>query len=125
VEGHGLLLPHKEEITFVDSSPKFSQSSSPPREKQRTTRSGNVDDEVQNVEQGGIPLPDPLFLRIHDALARVLHMSGAAEAIDLLVLEKFGKGKPGAVLVGADFEDMWTHEMLRENIVSMLQMKVH
>ncbi|KAF9512265.1 hypothetical protein BS47DRAFT_1394394 [Hydnum rufescens UP504] len=119
--GHGLLLPHKEEITFVDSSPKFSQSSSPARKKQRTTRSGNAE-EVQNVQ--GIPLPDPLFLRIHHALAGVLHMSGAAEAIDL-VLERFDKGKPGAVLVGADFEDLWTHEMLRESIVSMQQMKVH
>ncbi|KAF9512270.1 hypothetical protein BS47DRAFT_1363277 [Hydnum rufescens UP504] len=73
--GTRLIAPHKEEITFVDSSLKFSQSSSPPRKRQRTTRSGNADDEVQNVKQG-IPLPDPLFLRIHDALARVLHMSG-------------------------------------------------
>jgi len=51
-------------------------------------------------------------------------MSGAAEAIDL-ILERFDKGKPGAVLVGADFEDMWTHEMLLESIVSMQQMKDH
>ncbi|KAF9519155.1 hypothetical protein BS47DRAFT_1388296 [Hydnum rufescens UP504] len=35
--GHGRFLPHKEEITLLDSSPKFSQSSSPPRKKQRTT----------------------------------------------------------------------------------------
>ncbi|KAF9512275.1 hypothetical protein BS47DRAFT_1465878 [Hydnum rufescens UP504] len=120
--GHGLFLPHKEEITFVDSSPKFSQSSSP-HKGQGSTRSGNADDEVQNVDQG-IPLPDPLFFRIHDALARVLQMSGAAEAIDL-VLRRLDIRKPGAILIGADFEDMWTHEMLRENIVSMLQMKVH
>jgi hypothetical protein len=116
--GHGLFLPHKEEIIFVDSSPKFSS----PHKGQRTTRSGNADDEIRNVEQG-IPLADPLFFRIHDALARVLHMSGAAEAIDL-VLKRLDIGKPGAVLVGADFEDMWTHEMLRESIVPMLQMKV-
>ncbi|KAF9512267.1 hypothetical protein BS47DRAFT_1394396 [Hydnum rufescens UP504] len=38
--GRGLILRHKEEVAFMDSSPKSSESSSPGR-KQRITRSGN------------------------------------------------------------------------------------
>jgi hypothetical protein len=32
--------------------------------------------------QGGLPLPDPRYLALHAACARVAHLSGAGEYID-------------------------------------------
>ncbi|KAF8341900.1 hypothetical protein F5887DRAFT_1217118 [Amanita rubescens] len=51
--------------------------------------------QVRFTDQSGkdIPLPDARFLAIHAAIAKVLHMSGAAEPLDL-VMDKFDFRSP-------------------------------
>jgi len=57
-------------------------------------------------------LPNPLFFRIHSAIAGVLHMSGAGEEIDAAVKRAGGAGASGAVPVGDDFEHIFLRERL-------------
>jgi len=97
-------------ITFTDSSALYSEPSSPPRKKKRTTRSGDAGEEIQEVQQG-VALPNPLFFRIHSAIAGVLHMSGAGEEIDAAVKRAGGAGA-SAVPVGDDFEHIFLRERL-------------
>lgn len=57
-------------------------------------------------------MPNPLFFRIHSAIAGVLHMSGAGEEIDAAVKRAGGAGASGAVPVGDDFEHIFLRECL-------------
>lgn len=36
------------------------------------------------MSHGHLPVPNPTYLRIHAACCRVLHLSGAAEYVDLV-----------------------------------------
>jgi hypothetical protein len=49
-----------------------------------------------------VTLPDPLYIRIHAAIAGVLHMSGAGKFLDEL-FEKFNEGGSSEVLSWDDF----------------------
>ncbi|KAF9507273.1 hypothetical protein BS47DRAFT_1321384 [Hydnum rufescens UP504] len=118
--GLGSVPTRRSDITFQDFSARYTEASSPPRKKQRNTRSGDAGDEVQRREQG-IALPNPLFIRIHSAIAGVLHMSGAGEEIDAAIRRAGGGGAPGAVLVGDDFETLHLWESVR----SMQQLAVN
>ena len=42
----------------------------------------------------GVPLPHPEFIAFHRAIANVLHMSGAAQAIDLAMDRLHRAGSP-------------------------------
>jgi hypothetical protein len=101
--GLGSVPKRRHDITFQDFSARYTEAPSPPRKKQRNTRSGDAGDEVQQRDQG-IALPNPLFIRIHSAIAGVFHMSGAGEEIDAVIHRASGGGAPGGVLVGDDFE---------------------
>ncbi|KAK0244967.1 hypothetical protein EDD85DRAFT_1016214 [Armillaria nabsnona] len=46
-----------------------------------------------------IPLPNPTYLRLHAAVAGILHMSGAAAVMDQFK-EKYGEGSGGSGLLG-------------------------
>jgi hypothetical protein len=81
---YGLVIRQPDRITFTDHSSLYALPSSPPRKKQRSTRSGNAGSEMQR-DQVGIPLPNPCFFRIHPAIAGVLHMSGAGGGLDAAV----------------------------------------
>jgi len=63
-------------VTFTDHSRDFKESSSSPRKKLRSAVKG-------------FDLPNPLFIRIHCAIAGILHMSGVgkhiAQALALLL----------------------------------------
>ncbi|KAF9505838.1 hypothetical protein BS47DRAFT_487664 [Hydnum rufescens UP504] len=84
--GLGSVSKRRHYITFQDFSARFTEESSPPRQKQRNTGSGDAGDKAPQPERGqGIALPNPLFIRIHSAIAGVLHMSGAGEEIDAAI----------------------------------------
>jgi hypothetical protein len=69
----------------------------------------------------GIPLPNPLFIRIHHAISSVLHMSGVGKCIDQ-ALDRAGKGATSVFFTGADF----AHLDLAEDLVrAMGQVAVH
>jgi hypothetical protein len=92
----------------MDKSRTFEEPSSPPYKRLRS-----------NVT--GISLPNPLFLRIHHAIAGVLHMSGVGECIDR-ALDRAGKSMMGVFFTGADF----AHLGLAEDLVrAMGQVAVH
>jgi len=57
-------------------------------------------------------LPNPLFFRIHSAIAGVLHVSGTGEEIDAAVKTVGGAGVSGAIPVGDNFEHMFLRERL-------------
>ena len=42
----------------------------------------------------GVPLPDPELIALHRAIANVLHMSGAGDAIDVAMRRLFPQGPP-------------------------------
>lgn len=46
----------------------------------------------------GVSLPDPAFIEFHHAMANVLHMSGAAQAIDLPMDHFHHAGSPVKVM---------------------------
>jgi hypothetical protein len=99
----GLLVAPHDTITFEDHSMPSSQ----PLKKLRTTRSGEAGSVV--AEQG-VPLPNPQFIRIHHAIAGILHMSGAGKAIDDAIERMGGAGSSGTVTIGDDFYDMFLAE---------------
>ena len=65
------LVPFHDTITFIDHSLSDEE---------------RVDEKYKNEcpkPTLGVPLPHPEFIAFHRAIANVLHMSGAAQAIDL------------------------------------------
>ena len=42
----------------------------------------------------GVPLPNPELIALHRAIANVLHMSGAGDAIDMAMRRLFPQGPP-------------------------------
>lgn len=89
-KGHGLSkLGGGKTVTFKDHSRDFEEPSSPPRKKLRSA--------VRDFD-----LPSPLFIRIHCAIAGILHMSGAGESIDR-ALDRAGDHPTAVILTGADF----------------------
>lgn len=100
-------------VTFADHSRDFmklsesSASSSRPRKKLRSGVAGDA--------SSGIALPNPLFIRIHGAIAGVLYMSGAGESIDK-ALDRAGESATEVVLTGNDF----AHLGLRENLEALM-----
>jgi hypothetical protein len=98
-------------VTFADLSGNFQEPSSPVRKKLRSRAS----------TAKGFAVPNPLFIRIHHAIAGVLHMSAAGDNIDQ-ALDKAVKGRTAVVLTGTDF----AHLGLTENLeVLMAQVAVH
>jgi hypothetical protein len=98
-------------VTFADLSGNFQEPSSPVRKKLRSRAS----------TAKGFAVPNPLFIRIHHAIAGVLHMSAAGENIDQ-ALDRAVKGRTAVVLTGTDF----AHLGLTENLeVLMAQVAVH
>jgi hypothetical protein len=111
--GLGSVSKRRRDITFQDFSACYSEESSLPRQKPRNTGSGDAGNEVPQPERGqGIASPNPLFIRIHSAIAGVLHMSGAGEEIDAAI-RTVGSGASRGVLVGDDFETLHLWESVR------------
>lgn len=105
-------------VRFEDHSANYDHDVGEPLAK---TLRANA--ESARVEMG-IPIPDPLFFRIHAGVAGVLHMSGAAEVIDL-VLERFrGIGPSGDIFTAEDFESPGLVD-LKESIRNMLLEAAH
>ena len=42
----------------------------------------------------GVPVPNPKYIELHSAVARILHLSGAGEAIDA-IMDRFSKHQGG------------------------------
>ena len=42
----------------------------------------------------GVPVPNPKYIKLHGAVARILHLSGAGEAIDA-IMDRFSKHQGG------------------------------
>ncbi|KDQ53343.1 hypothetical protein JAAARDRAFT_197509 [Jaapia argillacea MUCL 33604] len=96
--GHG--LPHRPEfVTFVDHS----IDPTPPPAKRARTLGGAGNDAA--VPPRGIDLPNPLFLRIHAAIAGILHASGAGKFLDELIVDSGHGESVGPVTCG---DDMYT-----------------
>ncbi|KDQ55303.1 hypothetical protein JAAARDRAFT_195707 [Jaapia argillacea MUCL 33604] len=55
-----------------------------------------------NTHEKGIPLPGPIFIRIHHAIACVLHTSGAGKFLSKFI-DDFGDSEGGGVVCGDDF----------------------
>jgi hypothetical protein len=97
-------------VTFADYSHGFQEPSSPVRKKLRSRAS----------TAKGFAVPNPLFIRIHHAIAGILRMSAAGENIDR-ARDREVKGGTAIVLTGADF----AHLGLTENLeVLMAQVVV-
>lgn len=94
----------------------YSEPSSPPRKKQRNTRSGYIDDELPKVQKG-IALPNPHFFRIHSAIAGILEMSKVSEEIDAAINGSRGAGTSGPVIEGDDLENFF----LRESVGAIMK----
>jgi hypothetical protein len=63
-----------------------------------------------------VPLPDPHYLRIHAAVAGIMHMSGAGRFFGEL-LDKFGnQGGSSAVRSWEEFEKVVERANLREGL---------
>ncbi len=63
-----------------------------------------------NQSANDIPLPNAQFLAIHAAIAKVLHLSGAAEPLDL-VMDRFDSGSspvPSGKYGSADLAIRWS-----------------
>ncbi|KAF8326936.1 hypothetical protein F5887DRAFT_1084097 [Amanita rubescens] len=82
-------------------------------------------DQVQFTNQSAndIPLPNAQFLAIHAAIARVLHLSGAAEPLDL-VMDRFDSGSSSPVPSGkygsADLAIRWSLlELFGDNLTHL------
>lgn len=97
-------------VTFADYSHGFQEPSSPVRKKLRSRAS----------TAKGFAVPNPLFIRIHHAIAGILRMSAAGENIDR-ARDREVKGGTAIVLTRADF----AHLGLTENLeVLMAQVVV-
>lgn len=97
-------------VTFADYSHGFQEPSSPVRKKLRSRAS----------TAKGFAVPNPLFIRIHHAIAGILRKSAAGENIDR-ARDREVKGGTAIVLTGADF----AHLGLTENLeVLMAQVVV-
>ena len=99
-KAHG-LTGEGVKVTFADYSCNFQEPSSPVCKKLRSRAS----------TAKGFAVPNPLFIRIHHAIAGVLHMSAAGENIDQ-ALDRAVKGGTAVILTGADF----AHLGLTENL---------
>ena len=74
-------------VVFEDNSHKHTRDQDP-LPSNRNLRSGN-----RRAEGRGVSLPEPHFIKIHAAVAHILHLSGAADFIDL-VKREFGDDFP-------------------------------
>jgi hypothetical protein len=111
-EGAHGLTDDGQKVIFTDHSDDFGEPSFPARKR---LRSGPA-----SIARG-FDLPNPLFIRIHAAIAGVLHMSGAGESIEQ-ALDRAGRRGTGVVLTGYDF----TYLGLAENVdLLMNQVAVH
>ena len=72
-------------VVFEDHSHKHDRE---PLPLDHSPGSGNG-----RAERRGVSLPDPQFINIHAAVAHILHLSGAADFIDLVTRE-FGDDFP-------------------------------
>jgi hypothetical protein len=88
-------------VTFADYSHDFQEPSSPVRKKLRSRAS----------TAKGFAVPNPLFIRIHHAIAGVLHTSAAGENIDQ-ALDRAVKGGTAVILMGANFAHLGLIEYL-------------
>ena len=75
-------LPSKNIITFRDHS-VTDQKYLMEEDKEDFTR-----------PRYGVPLPNPELIALHRAIANVLHMSGAGDAIDMAMPRLFPQGPP-------------------------------
>lgn len=89
-------------LTFEDHSGRYATAPQVPASRQ-SQRLAQVQG-AQAVNQG-VPVPNRDFIRIHAAVAGVLHMSGAAEAIDEVLKRFDGTGPPGDLFTPEDFEE--------------------
>lgn len=89
-------------VKWLSNTPKFIWAASGRRQQVRFT---------DHSEKGDISLPNAKFLAIHAAIAKVLHFSGAAEPLDL-VLDRFNSGSFSPVPPGkygsADLAIRWS-----------------
>jgi hypothetical protein len=83
-------------------------------------RSGDII--FENRSEIDIPLPNPAFLRLHAALAGVLHVTGAGKDINNIVkdLEKDGKGKGPLQRIFSSGFQFLEHMDARESVRVML-----
>lgn len=72
-----------------------------------------------DVPYYSIPLPNPRYLGLHNALGAVLHMSGAAEILDDILGEESLKAAP--VVTGHLIAEMLEHRAIRDNLLAAFQ----
>ncbi|GBE81607.1 hypothetical protein SCP_0313360 [Sparassis crispa] len=111
---HGLHT-RPSEITFSDHSAEIDSteekaSSLLKRQCTRASASG---------PRQGISLPNPLYLRIHAAIAGILHMSGVGRFIDEVLRKHHNTSGSEATFTGDDFLDLVTTVNLRESVANM------
>ena len=60
--------------------------------------------QISNTKNSAFPVPNAQFLALHAALAQVLHMSGAGQAIDLYIdrTSQHGPAVPSAKIRHGD-----------------------
>ncbi len=105
------------EVTFQDHSTESAdelESSGPSSATRRSTRQNNIECQPQLIA-----LPNPKYFRIHNAIAGVLHMSGAGGFLDEIIKEyDRSGGSSKAVPVG---DDLWEYVLrlsLQQLVVS-------
>ncbi|KDQ51727.1 hypothetical protein JAAARDRAFT_496715 [Jaapia argillacea MUCL 33604] len=112
--GHG-IIPRVPQVTFKDHSATVNDIN-----KNRPSKMPLYAAASSSPDKG-IPLPDPLFLRIHNAIAGVLHASGAAVFLDEFIKD-LGKGaSSGGVICGDNMADWLRDCMIRTELESSFQ----